>query len=78
MAGIIPATGQSIAMGAVYVAFGGGGFAGTATQAQLLGQNISLSATLGVSYGGKTAGTLIALSATFGGKVTPYTYYGSL
>jgi hypothetical protein len=78
MAGIIPATGQSIAMGAVYVAFGGGGFAGTATQAQLLGKNISLSATLGVSYGGKTAGTLISLSATFGGKVTPYTYYGSL
>ena len=78
MTGIIPATGQAIAMGAVYVAFGGGGFAGTATQAQLFGTNISLSSTLGVSYGGKVAGTIISLSATFGGIVTPYTYYGSL
>jgi hypothetical protein len=78
MAGIIPAPGQAIAMGAVYVAFGGGGFAGTATQAQLAGKNIGLSYTLGVNYGGKAGGTVISLSATFGGKVTTYTYYGSL
>ena len=78
MAGILPATGQSIAMGAVYLAFGGGGFAGTATQAQLAGKNISLSAVLGASYGGKTAGTAISFSSTSGGKTTPYTYYGSL
>jgi hypothetical protein len=78
MAGILPATGQAIAMGAVYVAYGGGGFLGTATQAQLAGKNISLSGVLGVSYGGKSAATVISFSSTFGGKTTPYTYYGSL
>jgi len=76
--GILPATGQQISMGAVYVAYGGGGFAGTATQAQLAGKNISLSAVLGASYGGKSAGTQISFSSTFGQKVTPYTYYPSL
>lgn len=38
------------------------------------GSNIKLSATLGASYGGKTAGTQISFSSTFGGKTTPYTY----
>jgi hypothetical protein len=38
------------------------------------GANIKLSATLGNSYGGKATGTQISLSATFGGKTTPYTY----
>jgi hypothetical protein len=75
---VLPATGQAIAMGAVYVAAGGGGFAGTATRTQLAGLNIKLSATLGVSYGGKTLGTTISFSSTFGGKTVPYTYYGNL
>jgi len=38
------------------------------------GLNIRLSATLGVSYGGKIASAQISFSSTFGGKTTPYTY----
>ncbi len=38
------------------------------------GTNVRLSATLGANYGGKVAGTQISLSATFGGRTTPYTY----
>lgn len=38
------------------------------------GQNITLSAYLGVSFGGKSAGAPIAFSSTFGGKTAPYTY----
>jgi len=75
---VLPATGQAIAMGAVYVAAGGGGFAGTATRTQLAGLNIKLSATLGVSYGGRAPTTTISFSSTFGGKTVPYTYYGNL
>lgn len=50
------------------MAVGTGGNAPTGTQ------NVKLSAVLGVNYGGKTAGTQISFSATFGGKTTPYTY----
>jgi hypothetical protein len=35
---------------------------------------VLLSSTLGANYGGKTAGTQISLTATFGGKTTPYAY----
>jgi len=35
---------------------------------------VSLSSVLGVSYGGKAAGTQISLTATFGGKTVPYAY----
>ena len=38
------------------------------------GTNVTLSAMLGASYGGKVAGTQISLSSTFGGRTTPYTY----
>lgn len=70
---VLPATGSAISMGRVQhaynnVAVGTGGNAPTGTQ------NVKLSAVLGVNYGGKTAGTQISFSATFGGKTTPYTY----
>lgn len=38
------------------------------------GDNIKLSATLGVSYGGKVLAAQISFSSTFGGKTAPYTY----
>jgi hypothetical protein len=63
---ILPATGSAIKMGGVYQAY-----TNTAPSA---GLNIRLSATLGANYGGKSAGTTIAFSSTFGGKTTPYTY----
>lgn len=63
---ILPATGSAIKMGGVYLAY-----TNTSPSA---GLNIKLSATLGASYGGKTAGTQISFSSTFGGKTTPYTY----
>ncbi len=37
------------------------------------GTNVSLSATLG-PYKGKSAGTEISMSSTFGGATSPYTY----
>jgi hypothetical protein len=38
------------------------------------GTNITLSAMLGVNYGGKVSGAQISFSSTFGGKTAPYTY----
>lgn len=73
---ILPATGAAIAMGAVYIAYQTAGT--TATQASLAGTGVKLSATLGVSYGGKSLGASIAFSSTFGGKTTPNTYWGNL
>ena len=69
----LPATGSQIAMGKVQQAYnnvtpGTGGNAPAGTQ------NVKLSAVLGVTYGGKTAGAPISFSSTFGGKVTPYPY----
>jgi len=49
-----------------------------ASTSTLAGDNIKLSGTLGNSYGGKATGTQISFSATFGGKTTPYTYYGNI
>lgn len=79
MAGILPATGSAIAMGRVNQAFsnwtpGAGGNANGSVNPSGGGNNIKLSAILGVSYGGKSLGAQISLSATFGGIVTPYTY----
>lgn len=62
---ILPATGAAIAMGQVYTAFSGAAKAGA---------NVKLSATLGVSYAGKTLGAQISFSSTFGGKTTPNAY----
>jgi hypothetical protein len=64
--GILPNTGQAIAMGQVYTAFSGLGHPAAS--------NIKLSATLGVNYGGKAANTQTSFSSTFGGKVTPNSY----
>lgn len=69
---ILPATGSAITMGGVYVAYS------NASTSTLAGDNIKLSGTLGNSYGGKATGTQISFSATFGGKTTPYTYYGNI
>jgi len=63
---ILPATGATISMGRVYTSY--------SNSAPAAGSNIRLSATLGANYGGKTAGTAISFSSTFGGKTTPYTY----
>jgi len=63
---ILPATGATISMGRVYTSYSNSAPAG--------GGNIRLSATLGANYGGKSAGTEISFSSTFGGKTTPYTY----
>ncbi len=66
--GLIPATGSAIAMGKVYTAYTNAAYPTAG------GTNVRLSATLGANYGGKVAGTQISLSATFGGRTTPYTY----
>ena len=63
---VLPATGSAIKMGGVYQAY--------TNTAPTGGTNIRLSATLGVSYGGKIASAQISFSSTFGGKTTPYTY----
>lgn len=62
----IPATGSEIAMGKVYAAFAGGPYPPTTP-------NISLSNVLG-PFASVSTGTEISLSATFGGKSTPYPY----
>lgn len=62
---LLPATGSEIAMGRIRR-----GYNNVAPGA---GQNISLSATLG-PYKGKTAGTAISMSSTFGGATTPYLF----
>lgn len=64
--GIIPATGTAIKMGGVYTAY--------TNITPVGGSTIRLNATLGVTYGGKAANAITALSATFGGKVTPFNY----
>lgn len=61
----LPATGSEIAMGRVYKAY-----SNTTASA---GSAVRLSATLG-PYRGKTAGTAITLSSTFGAQVTAYAY----
>lgn len=66
MSVVLPATGSAIKMGRVNQAY-----TGTAPTA---GANIKLSATLGVNYGGKTAGSQISFSSTFGGKTAPGSY----
>jgi hypothetical protein len=66
--GLIPATGSAIAMGKVYTAYTNAAYPTAG------GTNVRLSATLGANYGGKVAGTQISLSATFGGRTTPFTY----
>jgi hypothetical protein len=63
---ILPATGSEMAMGRVKKAY--------TNVAPVANANITLSGTLGANYGGKTAGTQISLTATFGGKTTPYAY----
>jgi hypothetical protein len=75
----IPVTGSQISMGRVNQAFsnwtpGAGGNANGSANPSGGGNNIKLSAILGVSYGGKTLGAPISLSATFSGLVAPYTY----
>jgi hypothetical protein len=62
----LPATGAAIAMGQVYTAFSGAGHPA--------GSNIRLSATLGVTYGGKAPNAQISFSSTFGGKTTTNAY----
>jgi hypothetical protein len=76
---ILPATGSAIAMGKTHRAFtnivpGAAGNANTSGTGG--GQNIKLSAILGVGFGnvGYVAGTQIRFSQTFGGKTTPYSY----
>jgi len=62
---LLPATGSAITMGRVKAAY--------TNVAAGAGQNITLSAMLG-PYKGKTAGTAISFSSTFGGATTPYAY----
>jgi hypothetical protein len=71
--GTIPATGSAITFGKVNQAFNNNA-PNAAGNAPSGGQNIKLSAVLGVSYGGKSAGAQISFSSTFGGKTSPYTY----
>lgn len=66
MVNTIPATGTTIKMGGVYKAY--------TNVVAATGTGVRLNATLGVTYGGKTAGAATALSATFGGKTTTYVY----
>ena len=63
---VLPATGSAIKMGGVKQAY--------TNIAPAAGQNISLNAYLGVTFGGKAANASTSLSATFGGKTAPYTY----
>jgi len=75
---VLPATGSAIAMGRVNQAFSNyaPGASGNAngTTSTGGGSNIKLSAVLGASYGGRSAGTVILFSSTFGLKTAPYTY----
>ena len=72
MAFVTPATGQQITFGKVNKAFSN--FApGAAGNAPTGGQNIKLSAVLGV-YISQTPGTQIRFSEQLGGKSTPYDY----
>jgi len=71
----LPATGSQISFGQVNQAFAppGGVTPGSAGNAPSGGQNIKLSAVLGV-YTGQSPGTPIRFSETFGSRVTPYGY----
>lgn len=62
---LLPATGSEIAMGKVRKAYN--------NVAPAAGQNITLSGVLG-PFKGKSAGTAISFSSTFGGATVPYTY----
>jgi hypothetical protein len=62
---ILPATGSEITMGRVRKSYN--------NVAPAAGQNISLSGTLG-PFKGRSAGTQISMSSTFGGATTPYAY----
>jgi len=62
---LLPATGSEIAMGKVRKAYN--------NVAPAAGQNITLSGTLG-PYKGRSSGTQISMSSTFGGATVPYTY----
>jgi hypothetical protein len=62
---LLPATGTEITMGKVRKGFSNANPAAS--------QNITLSGTLG-PYKGKTPGTAISLSSTFGGATTPYVF----
>jgi hypothetical protein len=70
---VLPATGSAIAMGRVQQAYNNV-TAGTGASAIAGSTNVKLSASLGANYGGKSAGTQISFSSTFGGKITPYGY----
>jgi hypothetical protein len=62
---ILPATGSEITMGRVRKSYN--------NVAPAAGQNISLSGTLG-PFKGRSSGTQISMSSTFGGATTPYAY----
>jgi hypothetical protein len=64
--GILPATGTTIRMGGVYTAY--------TNITPTAGTTIRLNATLGVTYRGLAAGATTNLSASFGGRVTPFNY----
>jgi len=75
---ILPATGSMIKMGSVYRAYTNTnpGTPGNATPSGPYtgGQNIKLSAVLGVGFGGVSGSTPISFSQTFGAKTTPHDY----
>jgi hypothetical protein len=62
---LLPATGSEITMGKVQK-----GYSNITASA---GSNLTLSSTLG-PYKGKSTGTQISLSSTFGGATTPYNF----
>ena len=72
---ILPATGSAIAIGKTNQAFTNV-VPGTAGDANGVsgGQNIKLSGVLGAKFAARSTGTSISLSATFGGRSTPYPY----
>ena len=65
---VLQNTGQAISFGRVYSAFT------NASYPTAGGTGVKLSATLGVTYGGKAANTQTSFSSTFGGTTTPYNY----
>lgn len=70
---ILPATGSAISMGRVQQSYNNV-TRGTGSSAIAGSTNVRLSASLGVNYGGKSLGAVIAFSSTFGGRTTPYSY----
>ena len=65
---ILPGTGSALSFGKVYSAYT------NASYPTAGGTAVKLSATLGVGYGGKTLGSQISFSSTFGGASTPHNY----